>query len=126
MKQKAIGEETNWNVDNAGILKYKGKLWVSEELRKEGMKQAHKSSYTMHPRAIKMYQDLKKIYWWQGMKKDIFDYVIKCVTYQQVKAEHQRPIGLHQNIFILEWKWESLTVDFIVGLPITTKGYDSI
>ena len=60
------------------------------------------------------------------MKKDIFDYAIKCLTCQQVKAEHQRPAGLHQNIFIPEWKWESLTMDFVVGLPKTNKGYDSI
>ena len=43
-----------------------------------------------------------------------------------MKAEHQRPIGLHQNIFIPKWKWESLTIDFVVGLPMTKKGYDSI
>ena len=59
LNQKAIGEETDWNVDDARILKYKGKLWVPEELHKEVMKQAHESSYTMHPRTIKMSQDLK-------------------------------------------------------------------
>ena len=88
LKQKVAGEETDWSVDDAETLKYKGKLWVPEELRKEVMKQAHKSLYIMHPRAIKMYQDLKKIYWWQRMKRDISDYVIKCLTCQQVKAEH--------------------------------------
>ena len=97
-----------------------------EELCKEVMKQAHKSSYTMHPGTIKMYQDLKTIYWWQGMKKDILDYVTRCLTCQQVKAEHQQLVGLHQNIFIPKWKWESLMMNFIVGLLKTRKGYDSI
>ena len=88
MKQKAIGEETDWNIDDVGILRYNGKLWEPEELQKEVMKQTHESLYTMHPGAIKMHQDLKKIYWWQGMKKDISEYVIKCLTCQQVKAKH--------------------------------------
>jgi hypothetical protein len=43
-----------------------------------------------------------------------------------VKAEHQRPAGLLQPLKILEWKWEEIDMDFIVGLPHTQSGYDSI
>ena len=81
-------EENKWDVDNIGTLKYKGKLWVSEELCREVMRQAHESSYTMHPGTIKMYQDLKKIYELQGMKKNISNYMTKWLTCQQVKVEH--------------------------------------
>ena len=64
LKQKAIGEEANWNVGDVGILRYKGKLWEPKELRKEVMKQTHESLYTMLPRVVKMHQDLNKINWW--------------------------------------------------------------
>ena len=60
------------------------------------------------------------------MKKDIADYVSRCLTCQQVKAEHQRPAGLLQPLPILEWKWEHVTMDFIVGLPATQKGYNGV
>ena len=53
------------------------------------------------------------------MKKDIAGYVSRCLTYQQVKAEHQRPAGLLQPLPILEWKWEHVTMDFVVGLLVT-------
>ena len=55
-------EEEPWKLDNTVIQKYKGRLWVHEKLCKEVMRQAHESSYTMHPRVVKMYQDLKKNY----------------------------------------------------------------
>ena len=60
------------------------------------------------------------------MKRDIAKYVAICDTCQRVKAEHQRPTGLLQPMMILEWKWEEVSMDFIVGLPHTQKGYDSV
>ena len=60
------------------------------------------------------------------MKKDIVDFVSRCLTCQQVKVEHQRLVSLHQNLEILEWKWERITMDFLTRLPKTLKGYDSI
>jgi IS30 family transposase len=73
-----------------------------------------------------MYKDLKTHYWWYGMKQDIAEYVSLCDTCQRVKAEHQRPAGLLQPLKIFEWKWEEIGMDFIVGLPRTQAGYDSI
>jgi IS30 family transposase len=73
-----------------------------------------------------MYKDLKTQYWWYGMKRDIAEYVSLCDTCQRVKVEHQRPIRLLQPLKILEWKWEEIGMDFIVGLPRTQAGYDSI
>jgi hypothetical protein len=69
---------------------------------------------------------LKTRYWWYGMKRDIAEYVSLCDTCQRVKAEHQRPAGLLQPLKIPEWKWEEIGMDFIVGLPRTQAGYDSI
>jgi hypothetical protein len=73
-----------------------------------------------------MYKDLKTRYWWYDMKRDIAECVSLCDTYQRVKAEHQRPAGLLQLLKIPEWKWEEIRMDFIVGLPHTQAGYDSI
>ena len=127
LKQKVVLEDEGyWKIDDTETLSYKGKIWVPKGLQKEVMKQAHESSYTMHLKTIKMYQDLRKNYWWNGMKNDIREYVIKCLTCQHVKVKHQQLARLHQNIFIPKWKWESLTMDFIIGLPRTQKGCDSI
>jgi hypothetical protein len=60
------------------------------------------------------------------MKRDVTEYVALCDTCQQVKAEHQRPAGLLQPLKIPEWKWEEIEMNFIVGLPCTQAGYDSI
>jgi IS30 family transposase len=60
------------------------------------------------------------------MKRDIAKYVSLCDTCQRVKTEHQRTARLLQPLKILEWKWEEIGMDFIVGLPRTQAGYDSI
>ena len=60
------------------------------------------------------------------MKGDVVDYVTKCLTCQQVKAEHQRPAGLLQPLWIPEWKWEDIAMDFVVGLPKTVGQHDSV
>jgi hypothetical protein len=73
-----------------------------------------------------MYQDLKQKYWWYGLKRDVAAHVAMCNVCQRVKAEHQRPAGLLHPLKIHEWKWEEIGMDFITGLPHTSKGYDSI
>ncbi|KAI3754537.1 hypothetical protein L1987_54322 [Smallanthus sonchifolius] len=70
--------------------------------------------------------DLKKEYWWPGMKHEVTKYVIKCLTCSQVNAEHQKPYGKIQKLDISEWKWEHITMDFITKLPRTAKGHDTI
>ena len=73
-----------------------------------------------------MYQDLKRSFWWNDMKKDAAEFVSRCLTCQKVKAEHQRPSGLMQKIDIPQWKWEAIMIDFVVGLPKSVRGNDSI
>ncbi|GKF99800.1 putative reverse transcriptase domain-containing protein [Tanacetum coccineum] len=90
------------------------------------MYEAHKSKYSIHPGADKMYYDLRDRYWWPGMKKDIAEYVCKCLTCLKVKAEHQRPSGLLQQPEIPIWKWEGITIDFVTKLPRTSSGHDTI
>ena len=90
------------------------------------MAEAHGSRYFVHPSSTKMYHDLKQIYLWDGMKKDIAEYVAKCSNCQQVKAKHLKTSGLTQIIEVLTWKWEAINMDFVVGLPRTRRQHDSI
>jgi hypothetical protein len=90
------------------------------------LREAHDSAYSIYAGSTKMYKDLKTQYWWYGIKRDIAEYVSLCDTCQRVKAEHQRPAGLLQNLKIPKWKWEEIGMDFIVRLPRIEVGYDSI
>ena len=96
------------------------------ELRKKILDEAHNSRLSIHPGSNKMYQDLKQRLWWTRMKREIATYVSECDICRRVKAIHLRPAGTLQPLSIPEWKWEDISMDFIVGLPRTQKGYDSI
>jgi hypothetical protein len=90
------------------------------------MSEAHHSPYTVHPEGTKMYRDVKGSYWWNNMKKDIAKFVEQCAICQQVKAEHQRLAGTLKLLLIPKWKWDEITMDFILGLPKTPTGEDFI
>ncbi|GJQ90709.1 putative reverse transcriptase domain-containing protein [Tanacetum coccineum] len=111
-----------------GTLYYLDRIWVplKGEVRTLIMDEAHKSKYSVHPGADKMYYDLRDRYWYLGMKKDIAEYVSKCLTCLKVKAEHQRPSGLLQQPEIPVWKWEGIAMDFVTKLPRTSSGHDII
>jgi hypothetical protein len=124
-----------WNNKTSDFIEdSQGTLWLGKRICVPNLKpinesilrEAHDSAYSIHPDSTKMYKDLKTHYWWYGMKRDIVEYVSLCDTCQRVKAERQRPTGLLQPLKILEWKWEEIGMDFIVGLPRTQAGYDSI
>nr|GEZ45171.1 putative reverse transcriptase domain-containing protein [Tanacetum cinerariifolium] len=102
------------------------RIWmpVYGNLRTLLINEAHATRYSVHPGAEKMYYDLRGLYWWPKMKKDIAIYVSKCLTCSKVKAEHQKPSGLLQQPEIPEWKWENITMDFINKLPRTRSGHD--
>ena len=73
-----------------------------------------------------MYYDLREVFWWEGLKRDIAVFVAKFPNCQQVKAEHQNLGGLLQEIQETTWKCKDIYMDFVVGLPQTQKQYDSI
>ncbi|GJS55132.1 putative reverse transcriptase domain-containing protein [Tanacetum coccineum] len=89
-----------------GTLCLNGRSWLPcyGDLRTVIMYESHKSKYSIHPGFDKMYQDMKKLYWWHNMKADIATYVSKYLTCAKVKAEHQRPSGLLVQHEIPQWK----------------------
>ena len=99
-------EKTDYSIEDDGSLLYKNGLCVSnvQELKKKMMYESHNTVFTMHLGGNKMYWDLKQYYWWQGMKKDIAEYVSKWLTCQQVKDEHQVLTDLLNLIPIPQWK----------------------
>ncbi|GKA20234.1 putative reverse transcriptase domain-containing protein [Tanacetum coccineum] len=111
-----------------GTLCLHGRSWLPcyGDLRSVIMHESHKSKYSIHPGSEKMYQDMKKLYWWPNMKADIATYVSKCLTCARVKAEHQRPSGLLVQPEIPEWKWDNIMMDFITKLPKSSQGFDTI
>ncbi|KAI3801819.1 hypothetical protein L1987_29936 [Smallanthus sonchifolius] len=127
-EEMSCGVELQLEPKPNGLLYYLNRIWVPDrdDLRAFLMNEAHKTRYSIHPGADKMYQDLRQQYWWPGMKKDIAFYVAECLTCSKVKAEHQRPSGLLEQPEIPMWKWENLAMDFITKLPRTSSGYDSI
>ncbi|GJS23214.1 putative reverse transcriptase domain-containing protein [Tanacetum coccineum] len=102
-----------------GTLCLNNQIWILSfrELRALIMHESHKSKYSIHPGSDKMYQDLKKLYWWPNMKAEITTYVNKCLTYAKVKAEYHKPSGLLVQPEIPQWKWENITMDFVTKLP---------
>ncbi|GKA21044.1 putative reverse transcriptase domain-containing protein [Tanacetum coccineum] len=111
-----------------GTLCLKNRSWIPcfGDLRALIMHESHKSKYSIHPGSDKMYQDLKKLYWWPNMKAEIATYVSKCMTCAKVKAEYQKPSGLLVQPKIPEWKWENITMDFMTKLPKMASGQDMI
>ena len=122
------GKAPDHRIAEQGTLWLKDRICVprNEEIRKLILREAHDSRYSIHPGCTKMYHDLKDLFWWEKMREDIAEYVARCDTCQRVKAEHQRPTRLLQPLEIPVWKWDDISMDFVVGLPRTTRGNDSI
>ena len=122
------GEPSCFQKDNDETLRLKGRICVPDipELKREVLDECHKSKLSIHPGVAKMYNDLKRTFWWKAMKRDISVYVSRCPTCQLVKSDQHKLAGLLQPLDVPCWKWEHISMDFIDGLPRTRKGNDSI
>jgi hypothetical protein len=122
------GRANCFRKDDQGIIWFKDRIVVPKdaEVHQQILDEAHLSRYSIHPGSTKMYQYLKQHYWWTKMKIEIARYVARCDTYRLVKAVHMKTAGPLQSFPIPTWKWEDISMDFIVGLPRTVKGFDSI
>jgi hypothetical protein len=119
---------TCFHEDAEGTLWFKERLVVPrrEALKKKILDEAHTSRYSIHLVSTKMYHDLRQQFWWTRMKREIARYVSECDTYRKVKADYMKPGGLLQPLSISEWKWNYISMDFIVGLPMTAHKFNSI
>jgi len=111
-----------------GLIAMGRRIYLPEDkiLKDEILREAHESRFATHPGSTKMYRDLKEYYWWPNMKTEIAEFVSNCGICQQVKIEHQKPAGELQSLSIVEWKWEDISMDFVMGLPRGKKGNDAI
>ena len=81
-KERMFGQVKFLEENNLGVRTRYGRMWVSlsSDLQEKILDEAHKSRYSIHPGATKMYQDLRKDYWWPGMKFNVMQYVNRCLT----------------------------------------------
>ena len=117
------GNKLEFNISNDSTLRFGDRICVPKDstIKREILEEAHHSPYTVHLGSTKMYRDLQEVYLWNNMKREIAHFVEQCLTCQQVKVEHQRPLGLLQPLLIPEWKWENISMDFVslkVLIPI--------
>jgi hypothetical protein len=114
MLEQKVDKYKCFRQNSKGVLWFEDRLVVPKnpELRKKVLDEAHLSKFSMHPDSNKMYHDLRSLYWWTRMKREIAKYVSEAGTLQPLP--------------IPSWKWEDLSMDFIVGLPNTSRHHDSI
>nr|GFB23740.1 putative reverse transcriptase domain-containing protein [Tanacetum cinerariifolium] len=124
--EKVRTEKLEPRTDGTLCLNRRSWLPYYGDLQTVIMYESHKSKYFIHPGSDKMYQDMKKLYWWPNIKADIDTYISKCLTCAKVKAEHKKPSGLLVQPKIPEWKWDNITMDFVTKLPKSSQGYDTI
>jgi hypothetical protein len=119
---------TCFRKDAEGTLWFKERLVVPrrEAPKKKILDEAHTSRYSIHPGSTKMYHDLRQQFWWTRMKREATRYVSECDTCRKVKANYMKPGGLLQPLSVPEWKWDDISMYFIVGLPLMVRKFDSI
>jgi len=118
----------DFRLDENGVLMFRDPVRVPDvlELKKQILEDGHMSSLSIHPGATMMYQDLKKLFWWPGIKKEIAEFMYACLVCQKSKIEKQKPSGLMQPLFVPEWKWDNISMDFVGALPKIVKGFNSV
>jgi hypothetical protein len=90
------------------------------------LKEDHRELYCAHPGVKKMYIDMRKLLFWVGMKRDVVHFISKCLECQQVKSYHHHSTGLLQPHDVPMSKWEVISMDFVVGLPLTSHRHNAI
>jgi hypothetical protein len=118
----------NYKLETDGTLMYKNKIYVPnvQDLKLMILNEMHNVPYVRHLGYLKTMAAIKSHYFWPSMKKEIAEYIAKCMECQKVKSKHRHPAGLLQPLPILECNWEVVKMDFITGLPRRGKKHDSI
>ena len=109
------------------LLYFKERLYIpaDKDLKLRILAEAHDIPIAAHPGYIKLYNTLRKSFYWNGLKRDALSYVTRCLSCQRIKAERVKYPGKLQPNDIPQMKWENISMDFVTGLP-SSRGYDSI
>ncbi|KAA3473176.1 DNA/RNA polymerases superfamily protein [Gossypium australe] len=116
--------DSDFQIRSDDCLMFRGRIFVPKN--SELIQKILQEHTVVHPGSTKMYNDLKQLYWWPRMKRDISEFVSKCLVFLQVKAEHRVPSGLLHPVMIPEQKSDRVTMDFVSGLPMSLKKKDAI
>jgi len=121
-------KDSDFKVDDQGVLRFLGRIYIrnNDEMKKMILEESHRSSLSIHPGATKMYHDLKKLFWWSWLKRDVAQFVYSCLICQKSKVEHQKLAALLTPLDVPDWKWDIISMDFVTSLPNTPKGHDTI
>lgn len=121
-------ENSDIKIDDQGVLRFRGRICIpdDEEIKKMILEESRRISLSIHPGATRMYHDLKKLFWWSGLKRDVAQFVYSCLICQKSKVEHQKPAGMMVSLDVPEWKWDSISMDFVTSLLNTPKENDAI
>ena len=100
-------------------MRFQNRLCVpnKEEFKRKILEEAQNTQYSVHSGGTKMYRDLRQFFWWDNMKREIAEYVDKYMMCQKVKVEYKCPVGKLRSLEILTWKWDSISMDFIIEFP---------
>jgi hypothetical protein len=117
-----------YSLEEDGLLRYRGRMYIPEsgDIRSIILKEAHRPLYCVHPGVKKMYADMKKLFFWVGVKRDTVHFIAKFLECQQVKVDHHHSTGLLQPHDVPMSKWEVISMDFVVGLLLTSHRHNSI
>ena len=123
LKELLLGKLNESFSRGGSVLRYQGRLCRPdvEDFRNQIAKEAYDSRCSLHPGTTKMYHDIREVYWWDGLKRNIAEFAPKCPNYQQVKVVHLKPGGLAKIMDVPTCKWETINVGFVVGLSRTRK-----
>jgi hypothetical protein len=107
-----------YSLESDRLLRYQGRMYIPEngDIRSIILKEAHKALYCTHLGVKKMYAEMRKLFFWVGMKHDVVHFVAKCLECQQVKVDHHHPASLLQPHDVPMSKWEVISMDFFYGV----------
>jgi hypothetical protein len=97
-------EDGDLKVDDQGVLRFRSRICIpdNDEIKKMILEESNRNSLSIHPGATKMYHDLKKLFWWSGLKRDVAQFVCSCLICQKTKVERQKPAGLMTPLGVSE------------------------
>jgi hypothetical protein len=117
-----------YSLEVDGLLRYQGSMYIPEggDIRSIILKESHRALYCVHMSVKKMYTNMKNIFFWVGMKRDVVHFIAKFLECQQVKNDHHHPTGLLQPHDVPMSKWEIISMDFVVGFTLTLLRHNPI